>query len=71
MKIVKPEQDLVGVAEDDGLGEGPVLVQEVGNRSTGHPLDEEVDRAALLYCAKHSNDVPVEKQQVGFHDSRR
>jgi len=48
----------VGVAKDDRLGEGPVLVQEVGNRAPRHPLDEEVHRAALLHCAEHSNDVP-------------
>ena len=61
VKVVKTEQDLAGIAEDDGLGEGPVLVQEAGNRSPRHPLDEEVDRATLLYCAEHPNNVPEDK----------
>jgi hypothetical protein len=62
MKVVETEQDLAGVAKDDGLGEGPVLVQEVGNRSSRHPLDEEVDCATLLYCAEHPNNVPERKK---------
>ena len=51
------KMNLSGEPDRDRLRERSVLLQESGNRTSGHPLDEHVDRVALLHCAEHSNDV--------------
>ena len=57
VKVSKSEQDLSGEPDRDRLRERSVLLQESGTRTSGHPLDEHVDRVALLHSAEHSNDV--------------
>ncbi len=58
VEVVKTEEDLLRVPDDDGLGEWSVLLQKVGHRAAGHPLDEQVDGAALLHGPEYPNNVP-------------
>ena len=64
VKVSKSEQNLSGEPDRDRLRERSVLLQESGNRTSGHPLDEHVDRVALLHCAEHSNDVSGSQRKL-------
>lgn len=60
MKISESEKDLSCVSDCNSLRERAVFLKKAGNRTPGHPLDEHVDRVALLNGAEHSNDVSEE-----------
>ena len=67
VKVLQAEEYLVEVSHYDDLCEHAVFVQQTGDASPRHPLDEDVDVSSLLYGPVHPHHVRVLQPRYEQH----